>query len=85
MLWVKQNASSARQEIFVHLPHKESSLVKVGHTVRMGRLSARNAQEDTGELWSIPLAFEKIMQLEKVFFNGFHCNVTDHMFKTFNC
>ncbi len=51
-LWVKQNASCVLQEITVHLPLKENSPVRMGHTVRMGQLFVLSVQADIGELWS---------------------------------
>ena len=49
MLWGRQSASSALQEIFVHLLHKESSHVKMELTVRMDRQYALSVQVDIGE------------------------------------
>lgn len=43
----KWNASSAQQEISVPLLHKESSHVKMGHTVKVDHLSVLNVQVDT--------------------------------------
>ena len=49
MLWGRQSASSALQEIFVHSLHKESSHVKMELTVRMDHQYALSVQVDIGE------------------------------------
>ena len=54
MLWGRQSASSALQEIFVHSLHKESSHVKMELTVRMDHQYALSVQVDIGEWWICP-------------------------------
>lgn len=57
MLWGRQSASSALQEIFVHLLHKESSHVKMELTVRMDRQYALSVQVDIVVLIQVQILF----------------------------
>lgn len=53
----KQNANFARQEIFVHLLLKESSLVKMGRTVGVDHLSALSVHQGTAVLIQVLILF----------------------------